>query len=117
MFLIVSIHFGDEYKTVHNSRQQQLAERAIDNGAKVVIGHHPHVSQDTAVYKNGLIIYSLGNLIFDQKFSENTMQGMLVKIILGKDGSIVMQKNTVKLSKVFQPDQLIKGKEEKIKFE
>jgi len=115
--LIVSIHFGDEYKTVHNSRQQQLAERAIDNGAKVVIGHHPHVSQDTAVYKNGLIIYSLGNLIFDQKFSENTMQGMLVKIILGKDGSIVMQKNTVKLSKVFQPDQLIKGKEEKIKFE
>lgn len=115
--LIVSIHFGDEYKTVHNSRQQQLAERAIDNGAKIVIGHHPHVSQDTAVYKNGLIIYSLGNLIFDQKFSENTMQGMLVKLTLGKDGNIVMQKNIVKLNKVFQPDQLIKGKEEKIKFE
>ena len=114
--LIVSLHFGDEYKTIHNERQEFLAHSAIDNGAKVVIGHHPHVTQDTEIYKNGFIAYSLGNFVFDQYFSENTMQGMLLEMKLYKDGGMTVKKNTIKLTKVFQPDKLIEGKEEKIKF-
>ena len=115
-YLIVSFHFGDEYKTVHNKRQEYLAHKAIDAGAKIVIGHHPHVAEDTEVYKNGFIAYSLGNFIFDQAFSQNTMQGMILEIKLWKDGSIVIKKNTVQLNKVFQPEKVIFGKEEKIKF-
>lgn len=114
-YLVVSIHFGTEYTNKHNKRQETLAHTAIDNGAKFVIGHHPHVVQDTEVYKNGFIAYSLGNLIFDQNFSADTMAGMLLKIKLARDGTFSIQKNTVKLNKVFQPEKIILGKEEKIK--
>lgn len=116
-YLIVSFHFGEEYKTVHDARQEYLAHTAVDNGAKLVIGHHPHVVQDTEVYKNSFIAYSLGNFIFDQAFSANTMQGMLLNVKLFIDGSMTVRKDTVKLNKAFQPDQLIKGKEEKVKFQ
>jgi D-alanyl-D-alanine carboxypeptidase/poly-gamma-glutamate capsule biosynthesis protein CapA/YwtB (metallophosphatase superfamily) len=116
-YLIVSFHFGEEYQTTHDQRQEDLAHRAVDNGAKIVIGHHPHVMQDTEVYKNSFIAYSLGNFIFDQKFSKNTMEGMLLELKLSKDGSISATKNIVKLSSFFQPDSVVLGKEEKIKFE
>jgi poly-gamma-glutamate synthesis protein (capsule biosynthesis protein) len=124
-FLVVSFHFGDEYKDKHNQRQETLAHKAVDAGAKLVIGSHPHVIEDTEIYSKkdctqssctSLIAYSLGNFIFDQSFSEKTMQGMLLQIKLSSDGSMSMQKNIVKLNKVFQPEKIIKGKEEKIKF-
>lgn len=115
-FLIVSFHFGEEYKTIHNSRQEFLAHKAIDNGAKIIIGSHPHVMQDYEVYKNGFIAYSLGNLIFDQHFSENTMQGGLLELKLWRDGSIDATKNIIKLSRAFQPEKIIPGKLEKVKF-
>jgi poly-gamma-glutamate synthesis protein (capsule biosynthesis protein) len=115
-YLIVSFHFGEEYKATHKARQAELAHKAIDAGAKIVIGSHPHVVEDTEVYKNGYIAYSLGNFIFDQKFSADTMQGMLLELKLGKDGSLTAKKNMVKLNKVFQPDKVILGKEEEVKF-
>jgi D-alanyl-D-alanine carboxypeptidase len=115
-YLVISIHFGEEYQKKHNERQEFLAHSAIDNGAKIVIGHHPHVMEDTEIYKNGFIAYSLGNFIFDQYFSKDTMQGMLLQIKLSKDGSMLVQKNTMQLNRVFQPDKLIKGAEEKIKL-
>ncbi len=114
--LVVSFHWGDEYKTVHNARQEYLAHKAVDAGAKLIIGHHPHVVQDVEIYNDGYIAYSLGNFIFDQSFSTNTMQGMLLEIKLGRDGSMTAQKNTVKLSPYFQPQKVIEGKEEQIKF-
>ena len=116
-YLIVSFHFGEEYTTTHNARQEELAHRAVDNGTKIVIGTHPHVMQDTEVYKNSYIAYSLGNFIFDQNFSAETMQGRLLNIKLFRDGNMATIKNTVRLNDVFQPDQVIIGKEEKIKFE
>jgi len=115
-YLVVSFHFGEEYQTKYNARQEYLAHRAIDAGAKIIIGTHPHVVEDTEVYKNGFIAYSLGNFIFDQGFSENTMQGMLLEIKLWRDGNMSVKKNIVKLNKSFQPDKVIIGKEEKIKF-
>ncbi len=115
--LVVSFHFGIEYQTKHNARQEYLAHKAIDDGAKIIIGSHPHVVEDTEVYKNGFIAYSLGNFIFDQSFSKNTMQGMLLEMKLYKDGGLFIKKDTVKLTRFFQPDKLIEGKEEKIKFE
>ncbi len=116
-YLVVSFHWGEEYKTKNNSRQQQLAYKAIDNGAKIVVGHHPHVIQNTEVYKNGFIAYSLGNFIFDQKFSKDTMQGMLLELKLYKSGDIKIKKDIVKLNNYFQPDKIIFGKEEKLKFQ
>ncbi|MEK7113332.1 MAG: CapA family protein, partial [Patescibacteria group bacterium] len=112
--LVVSFHFGDEYKTIHNARQEDLAHKAIDSGAKIVIGHHPHVIQDTEIYKNGFIAYSLGNFIFDQSWSKDTMRGMLLEIKLGRDGNMTIKKNISNLSNFFQPEKTIAGKEEKL---
>ncbi len=115
-FLVVSFHWGDEYKDKHNIRQEYLAHRAVDAGAKLVIGHHPHVTQDTEVYKNSYIAYSLGNFIFDQSWSKPTMQGLLLQVKLWKDGAMDIKKNTTYLNSVFQLDRIVEGKEEKIKF-
>ncbi|MBT4153335.1 MAG: AmmeMemoRadiSam system protein B [Candidatus Magasanikbacteria bacterium] len=80
-YMVVSIHWGQEYKLVSNSRQQELAHTFIDAGADAIIGHHPHVVQEIEVYKNRPIFYSLGNFIFDQYFSVPTQQGLGVGLI------------------------------------
>ena len=114
--LVVSFHFGEEYKTKHNARQAYLAHKAIDDGAKLVIGSHPHVVEDTETYKKGFIAYSLGNFIFDQKFSTNTMAGMILEVKINKDGTMSVNKDDFKLNSAFQPEKIIFGKEEKLKF-
>ncbi len=81
-FVIVNIHWGEEYKTISNTRQRTLARIMIDAGADVVIGHHPHVVEEMEVYKNRPIFYSLGNFIFDQYFSTETQQGLAVGLVL-----------------------------------
>jgi poly-gamma-glutamate capsule biosynthesis protein CapA/YwtB (metallophosphatase superfamily) len=63
---IVSMHAGVEYAANPHVTQQQFAEAAIEAGALLVIGHHPHVVQPCTEYRTGVICYSLGNLIFDQ---------------------------------------------------
>ncbi len=78
--LFISLHWGEEYREVAGEKQKEIAKKLIDAGADVVVGHHPHVVQEFEEYKNGLIFYSLGNFIFDQNFSKETMSGYLVKI-------------------------------------
>jgi len=73
--LIVSLHAGTEYAPTQNSFQERIAREAIDAGARIVMGHHPHVVQPVMEYNNGLIAYSLGNFIFDQGFSTETTEG------------------------------------------
>jgi poly-gamma-glutamate synthesis protein (capsule biosynthesis protein) len=63
--LIVSIHWGLEYLDYPGPEQLELGRKLVDAGADVVIGHHPHVLQPFEYYKEGLIIYSLGNFLFD----------------------------------------------------
>jgi gamma-polyglutamate biosynthesis protein CapA len=104
--LIVTIHFGEEYKTTHNTRQAKIAHEAIEAGARVVIGHHPHVVQDDEYYNNGYIAYSLGNFVFDQNFSSETMQGLALGLELGKDGVANVEKRPIKLNNNFQPSFL-----------
>lgn len=77
--LVASFHWGDEYKHF-NTRQEKLAKIAIDSGADIIIGHHPHVIQDIEIYKGKIIVYSLGNFIFDQYFSPETLEGMNIEI-------------------------------------
>lgn len=84
-FVIVSIHSGTEYQENQNSRQTEFARTAIDAGANLVIGHHPHVVQPIEKYKNGYIFYSLGNCIFDQAGSEETTEGIAAQISFTKN--------------------------------
>lgn len=85
-FLVVSYHWGDEY-VPFSARQKTLAESSIDAGADLIIGHHPHVIQDYTEYKGKFIFYSLGNFIFDQSFSPETMRGMIVDLTINPNGT------------------------------
>lgn len=101
--LVVSFHFGEEYQKYPNERQKTLAKGAIDAGATIVVGHHPHVIQPVEKYKGGLIAYSLGNFIFDQYFSEETMQGLVLHVYV-LDGEIISHETEIsKQDKTYQP--------------
>lgn len=63
--IIVSFHWGKEGSFLPTSRQIDYAHKVIDAGADLVLGHHPHVLQSVETYKQKLIVYSLGNFIFD----------------------------------------------------
>jgi len=84
-FVIVSMHSGNEYQIEPNQRQINFSHTAIDSGADLVIGHHPHIIQKYEQYKNGYIFYSLGNCIFDQMWSEETRRGIMMKMIFSKE--------------------------------
>jgi poly-gamma-glutamate synthesis protein (capsule biosynthesis protein) len=85
--VIVSMHMGTEYATTPHVTQTKFARAAIDAGAALVIGHHPHVVQTFEKYKDGYIIYSLGNFVFDQMWSEETRLGAVAEITF-RDGMI-----------------------------
>jgi poly-gamma-glutamate synthesis protein (capsule biosynthesis protein) len=81
-FIVVTMHAGTEYTRSPNQDQIDFAHRAIDDGADVVIGAHPHWIQTTEQYRGKYIFYSLGNFIFDQPFSQDTKEGLTLKITL-----------------------------------
>ena len=83
---IVSLHWGwhEEYINIPSVEQIKIARLLIDNGADIIVGHHPHVIQPVEEYKGKLIIYSLGNFLFDMIWSKNVRIGMAVKVFYDK---------------------------------
>ena len=78
--MIVSMHAGTEYASKPNAQQVDFAQAAIDSGASVVVGHHPHVTQPWERRGQGVIFYSLGNLVFDQFQRVETQRGALAEV-------------------------------------
>lgn len=102
-FIVVHFHFGDEYQSKPNDQQRKLARLAIDSGADLVVGTHPHVTQTVERYNGGLIAYSLGNFVFDQHFSEETMRGWLLKTYLSDGKLSEVEICDTRLNSLFQP--------------
>lgn len=84
-FVVVAMHAGVEYTREPIAAQEKFARAAIDAGADMVIGAHPHWIQPIEKYKGKYIFYSLGNFVFDQSFSQDTKEGLTVKITLTKE--------------------------------
>ncbi len=80
-FVVVSFHWSAELLKERKPYQSTLAKLAIDAGANLVIGHHPHVIQGVEVYKHGLIVYSLGNFVFASR-NNNVQDGLLLQVQL-----------------------------------
>jgi poly-gamma-glutamate capsule biosynthesis protein CapA/YwtB (metallophosphatase superfamily) len=76
--VVVSLHWGLEYQSGHDSFQEQIAARLADAGADILWGHHPHVVQEMEWRKGSLILYSLGNTVFDQQEPGPVRRGALV---------------------------------------
>lgn len=74
---IVIFHWGNEKETVPDSNQMTLGRLAIDQGADLVCGHHPHVLQGIETYKGKNIVYSLGNFCFGGNSAPSDMDSMI----------------------------------------
>ena len=68
--LVVSFHWGEEYHRIPTARQRRVARAAIDAGADLILGHHPHVLEGMTAYAGAPILYSMGNFVFDQRPGE-----------------------------------------------
>lgn len=84
-YVVVSIHWGVEYKDNANAEQVRVARRCIDAGADMVLAHHPHVIQGIEIYKKRLIAYSLGDFVFDH-YSRKTGESFILTASLTPKG-------------------------------
>lgn len=106
--VVVSFHWGQEGKTELRDYQVQLAHAAIDAGASVVLGHHPHILQGVERYRQGVILYSLGNFTFGS-FS-NTATRSAIALLTFRDRQLselrLVPINVKNAEVVFQPRPL-----------
>ena len=77
--IIASFHWGEELDKIPNYIQKNLAHQAIDNGADLVLGHHPHVLQGIEKYKGKYIVYSLGNFCFGGNHNPTDKDSMIFR--------------------------------------
>jgi poly-gamma-glutamate capsule biosynthesis protein CapA/YwtB (metallophosphatase superfamily) len=94
--VIVLLHFGIEGESEPSYQQIQSARLAIDSGAKLVIGSHTHLLQSIEKYKDGLIVYNLGNFVFDE-FVESENQSAIFMARISKDGVLAHKLIPVRL--------------------
>ena len=96
--LIVAIfHWGNETETVPDSNQTTLGRIAIDEGADLVCGHHPHVLQGIETYKGRNIVYSLGNFCFGGNSSPSDMDTMIYQQTFTIDANGVKKDNVTNI--------------------
>lgn len=81
--LMVSMHWGTEYRHYPNSSQKNIAKFLAENGVDIVIGHHPHVVQPVEFIGDTLVIYSLGNFLSGQNGIER-LTGLMFSVDISK---------------------------------
>jgi hypothetical protein len=92
--VVVYPHWGLEYHSEPSERQRTLARKMIDAGADLVVGGHPHVTQTVEYYKDRLIVYSLGNFVFDDfvdvppSLNELSRTSWVLRVTMGKSGLV-----------------------------
>ncbi len=84
--VIPFMHWGWEDEPDPSDRQRELARRMIDAGADIVVGAHPHVTEGTEYYKGHLIVYSLGNFVFNGFETDAQLHGWVLRLRLNKRG-------------------------------
>lgn len=88
--VIVLMHFGTEGEDQPSFQQVLSAHTAIDAGANLVIGSHTHLLQPIEEYNEGLIVYNLGNFVFDE-FGDLENESAIFKALISKDGVLTYE--------------------------
>ncbi|UFS69140.1 CapA family protein [Geomonas sp. RF6] len=81
--VVVSLHWGDEFVSGPSAEIVDLGRKVIDAGACLVVGHHPHVLQEAEAYRDGIILYSLGNFVSDMLWDDPLRKGIIVTCDVG----------------------------------
>jgi len=114
--VVVSFHWGAELMTQAKEYQQELGRRAVDWGADLVLGHHPHVLQELEVYRGRLIAYSLGNFVFGSESDRTNSSIILLCTFKGKNliraEAVPLDVNNYRVA--YRPRVLTEGQAEKV---
>lgn len=102
-WLIVSLHWGNEYRDSPEQWRVDLGHQLVDRGVDIVHGHHPHVWQDLEIYRDKPIFYSLGNFIFDQSWSYATSHTQIARLTVTKDKILDQQLFPVEIQNNSRP--------------
>ncbi len=102
--VVVSFHWGQEATTELREYQPRLGRAAIDAGADIIAGHHPHILQGVEYYNGGVIFYSLGNFTFGS-YSERARTSAIAHVFAGADG--VLEAELVPIN-VYNPEVLFR---------
>lgn len=93
--IIVVFHWGNERETVPDSNQMTLGHLAVDYGADLVVGHHPHVLQGIEEYRGRYIVYSLANFCFGGNSAPTDMDTMIFQQTFTlRNGEVLCDSNT-----------------------
>jgi poly-gamma-glutamate synthesis protein (capsule biosynthesis protein) len=101
--VVCSFHWGDEFIRYPSNGVRALARQAVEAGAQVVLGHHPHVFQGIESYRDGVIAYSLGNFAFDMLWDPALRAGLVLRIEVGPAGVVAVEPGFVTMANDFQP--------------
>lgn len=107
--VIVCLHWGDEFIEYPSPEQVQLGRKIIDNGASIILGHHPHILQGVERYGNGVIAYSLGNFVFDM-WQPRLRRSMILSVTIEPNNECRYECIPVYINKQHQPE-LLRGAE------
>lgn len=105
--VVVSAHWGTEHVLFANPTQQKLARLFIDNGADLVIGHHPHCIQGCEIYKGKSIYYSLGNFNFwgfDRPTMKMNQKSIVVSVTISSDKKIFCHELPIHINNSYMPE-------------
>ena len=114
-FVVVAFHWGGEYVQQPRDYQRNFAKKAIDAGADVVFGHHPHILQGIEIYQNKPIAYSLGNFVFGT-YNPKAKRSVIMRVVF-ENNSVkrieLLPINVLNVEVQFQP-RLLTGTEAKL---
>lgn len=115
--LVVSLHWGLEYMRYPSKKMKEWAMSIIDCGARIILGHHPHVLQGIEHYKNGLIVYSMGNFVFDLIWHRRNQESMIVEVELDQEKIVSVDRQYVEIDiKTYVP-RIKESREEFVKLD
>jgi Bacterial capsule synthesis protein PGA_cap len=107
--VIPFMHWGDEGDPA-TKREKSFTRKMIDAGADVVVGAHPHVTQGAEYYKNRLIVYSLGNFLFNGFKDPDNLTGWALRMTVDKKGVVAWDTVVLRLDEHGVPHPDLKAK-------
>jgi poly-gamma-glutamate synthesis protein (capsule biosynthesis protein) len=101
--LIVSLHWGEEFVTSPSAAEVAFGHAVIEAGARIVVGHHPHVARPVERYRGGVIAYSLGNFLADMIWHEPLRHGLVLDCVVSASALEDVRVHRVRLDRSFLP--------------
>lgn len=100
--VVVSLHWGDEFIRYPSPTQVCMGRKIIETGASLVLGHHPHIVQGIERYRKGIIVYSMGNFVFDL-IQSRFRKSIILRCDLDAVGGITCDLIPIEINRYWQP--------------